>query len=519
MNPSDSSRELWQLFDAACDGCLSDDDVARLEQLLTINEHREQYLEYFELHAELYFRSCANRAERRGVVVAMANDDQGGGLMSDLNSAPGLPVPGNAHPSIMKQALSTVFFAALSRVQFHRCPVLATAILLVALTAWLFFGPQAEILPERDRQPIGTLVASGDAQWQAGLGPNKNCLLMEGQALQLLSGRAQISMSSGAELVFKSPCTIELKRPDLVDLTEGILSISLANWTKEFAITTEGVQIVDLGKQFVVSTDAKTSTVEAHAIEGKLRVLTTSDTATDSTGLLVLSGEAVRIDSATNASARLRANQQLFAAGISDAPPFKPLELTNTGLGLTPGSEDPRWVIINSSADDFTGPKLAVVCNPYRHRHLKNDPAKSQWISVGGPDYQVCPSNTMYTFETEVDLTGYDLSSLTVVAQVLADNGVMGVRINGERVEFKPKFGVRSPVFNAFHAIEIKHGFVEGVNKIQLDVWNDTSGTSSEAMNPMALRVEWQAFGRLKPSPKVVSLKGKMRIVSSERTN
>ncbi len=72
----------------------------------------------------------------------------------------------------------------------------------------------------------------------------------------------------------------------------------------------------------------------------------------------------------------------------------------------------------------------------------------------------------MCTFETEVDLTGYDLSSLTVVAQVLADNGVMAVRINGERVPSKLK--IRGGVFNAFHAIEIKHGFIEGLTKFSL---------------------------------------------------
>src|SRR5688572_2738710 len=109
MNPSEPSREILELFDAACDALLSDADVARLQELLANCEHREQYLDYFELHAELYFRSCANRAERKGVLVAMNNDGHSGELMSGINSGQSLASPGaSAFPSTMRQAFSVI---------------------------------------------------------------------------------------------------------------------------------------------------------------------------------------------------------------------------------------------------------------------------------------------------------------------------------------------------------------------------------------------------------------------------
>jgi hypothetical protein len=107
----------------------------------------------------------------------------------------------------------------------------------------------------------------------------------------------------------------------------------------------------------------------------------------------------------------------------------------------------------------------------------------------------------MYTFETEFDLAAYDLSTVTLVAQVMADNGVTAVRINGQPVKFKPWVESVRTVYNKFHNIEINGDFVQGINKIQFDVWNGINGYYPESKNPMAMRVEWQAFGRPRSGP------------------
>jgi hypothetical protein len=103
----------------------------------------------------------------------------------------------------------------------------------------------------------------------------------------------------------------------------------------------------------------------------------------------------------------------------------------------------------------------------------------------------------MYSFETEFDLSDYDLSTVTIAAHVLADNGLMGVRINGHNVPFKQWSAVYG-LFDTYRKIEITRGFEQGVNKIQFDVWNSIVMSYPDRDNPMALRVEWQAFGRLK---------------------
>jgi hypothetical protein len=275
-----------------------------------------------------------------------------------------------------------------------------------------------------------------------------------------------------------------------------LLCVQLADWTNGFTVATDSVQILDLGKQFVVSADAKSGAIEAHAIDGKLRVQTTNVPVDKRYGLLVTEGEAIRIQPASNTSMRLKANGHLFDTSLDDSRPYKPVEIFNTGRGLTPGDEDPHWRIVNSSADDFSGPRYALACRQFPDLYLPNDPARSQWISTSNPVGN-CPPNSMYTYETEFDLTGYDLSTVTIVAHVLADNGVMGVRINGHSVAFKPWSAVYG-VFDTYRKIEITEGFVDGVNRIQFDVWNSIVMSYPNENNPMALRVEWQAYGRLK---------------------
>jgi hypothetical protein len=373
--------------------------------------------------------------------------------------------------------------------------VLTAGVVVAVCAYWSMSGPGA-IVAERDSLPIGKLIASDDAKWHVTFRPQKDARLLEGQTLQLLEGRAQISMSSGAELVFKAPCFLMLTSPNQVDLHDGNLSVQVADWTNEFCVVTKIVQILDLGKQFVVSVDAKNGSVEAHAIDGRLRVQTTNSSLQERHRTLVSAGEAMRFRSNDSASEWLKADGALFDSGIVNSSPFKPLPMHNTGRNLASGDEDPNWRIVASTAEDFKGPSYAIVCNPFNF-HLANEPQQSQWISLCSDVTKNCDPNVMHTFQTVFDLSGYDLPTVTVVANVLVDNGVTGIRINGRPVKFKPWIDNAADVFNIYRQVEITDGFVDGLNQIEFDVWNGNIVRDVHAKNPMAFRVEWQAFGRL----------------------
>ena len=178
----------------------------------------------------------------------------------------------------------------------------------------------------------------------------------------------------------RAPCSIELATPNTLLLHEGLVCVQLANWTSGFTVATESVQILDLGKQFIVSADTKSGAVEAHAIDGKLRVQSKNAPIDKRYGLLVTQGEAVRIQPASGTPMRLKANGSLFDASLDDSRPYKPIEIYNTGRGLTPGDEDPHWRIVDSSehprpAPDHDRGVHAALPDAAPRRHAQRDHA------------------------------------------------------------------------------------------------------------------------------------------------
>ena len=117
-----------------------------------------------------------------------------------------------------------------------------------------------------------------------------------------------------------------------------------------------------------------------------------------------------------------------------------------------------------------------------------------------------CLPNAPFTFQTTFDLSGYDLSTVVVLADILADNGVRAVRVNGKSVDLTPwRDNQPGQEFHRFRRAEIVEGFVLGKNVIEIEVWNGIyrDGKPDPSPNPMALRVEWQAFGTPLTQPAV----------------
>jgi hypothetical protein len=116
---------------------------------------------------------------------------------------------------------------------------------------------------------------------------------------------------------------------------------------------------------------------------------------------------------------------------------------------------------------------------------------------VSARGYPGVPPESIHTFETTFDLSGYDLETVYVVGYFLVDDAVHELRINGHPVEFK-RWVTTWDVFDfkSFHPIEITDHFDSGENVISIDVYNSPSNPNTpEDPNPTALRVEWQAFG------------------------
>jgi hypothetical protein len=154
--------------------------------------------------------------------------------------------------------------------------------------------------------------------------------------------------------------------------------------------------------------------------------------------------------------------------------------LDATGAPLAPGAIDPHWQIV-ASADPFTpGPNAYVVANNGGASWVP-DSSTSRWI---GPKANQSTSLYAgdYRYRTTFDLTGYDLARVKLQLTIAADNKVPSVRLNGA-----PTLLTFSNGFQQFITKFLTSGFVPGVNTLEIDVGNFTTGGGP---SPTGLRCE-----------------------------
>ena len=156
------------------------------------------------------------------------------------------------------------------------------------------------------------------------------------------------------------------------------------------------------------------------------------------------------------------------------------LIVSSTGRGLDLHAEDPNWrVVAAANVPGFT-PRQAVVIE--RPAYLPNDRSTSQWISVA-KDRQA-PGDASFTFETTIDLAGFDPSSVRIDVRFAVDNELYGCRVNGDRVPVLSAPG-GTEAFRSMHHFVIDRGFRSDVNTLQFDVRNFDAGVD----NALAVRL------------------------------
>ena len=365
-------------------------------------------------------------------------------------------------------------------------------------------GPDRVQALEGIRMPVivATLQSEEGADWRE-VAYHEGAELREGSRLNFANGLVKVNLPSGVELLLQGPCDVVIHSPNQIRLREGRLSVRAAEWASEFVIETSLMKVVNLGPQFSVFVSPDGAS-EAHVLEGQVRIQPVVDSDESRRSFVLEAGQAVRVSPSGKGPTRLAARFDSFVTKHGEFRPYRPIEIFNSGQGLAVGDEDRNWRIVDGPIGAaYKGPQYAVVCETDKS-YLSNQPIVSQWLSVAKNLRPGCLSNSIYTFQTECDLNGYDLSSIVILADILADNGVKSVRINGKPVDIVPwQDNVYNQEFNRFRRAEITKGFLPGKNVIEIDIWNGVysfPGSSKEkgnvGPNPMALRVEWRAFGK-----------------------
>jgi len=294
-----SNDEQHRLLGEFCQGTISAADAAVLDAALEGDAAvRAFYNNYMFLHAELYSQhadvSCEELAARiaeREVEIAVTG-------VSPLRSP-----------------------------RFTWLALAATLLGVAVGSSWLTY------LASQRAQQAGSraVVASGDVDRSdpvAKITATRNCLwgnlsedvgfgatLFAGQQLELKAGLVEVTFIDGAQVVLEGPTTLNVKASHLAELHAGRIAAVVPERARGFEISTNGLNVVDLGTEFGVLAEADET--EVHVFRG-LVVARVLDAAGQQVRTVELNtSEAARITPASSMVARIPARDDDFVRSLS----------------------------------------------------------------------------------------------------------------------------------------------------------------------------------------------------------
>ncbi len=492
------ANRLIELLSRGWDGALTEADNVEINALLA--EHGSEYCEVVlqasAIHLVLNREAAAAAASEQAIsrITELARGHGEGTVSAEVKSV-NSTVPLRSQPWAYLSAIAVTVAIVVGLPFLFESKEAAKTVGIVDGGS----GPaMAAVVParafSRPPAPVATFAAEKKAVWR-GETLAVGAVLREGDSIELVSGEIQLSVGFGAEILAKGPFSLTFLSPSSVRLNHGDIAVQVAEWAKGFTVATSAMDVVDLGTTFTVSASPD-SGVETRVLKGLVRVQLHESDSETRRGLLVSEGGGYLVD---EHGRRWQAPQSKPATddeiNFGTLAPYHPVELHNTGLGIEVGDEDPHWQVV-AGPEGSTWPQFASVCANIKgeYNYLPNDPQASQWISIA--NWNEAKARAVFTFQTSFNLGGYDLSTIQLFGRFLVDNGVREVRVNGQPVEFESwnienKFGDEQ-----FRFVNVSEGLVAGENVIQIDVWNNIYFDERSDTTPMALRVEWYAFGR-----------------------
>ncbi|WP_442482206.1 hypothetical protein [Aeoliella sp. SH292] len=510
-DPRLTPDDRLHLFEKVVVGELTPSEQAKLAKLLKESPAaRAEFRQYMSLHVELAGAVRLERARQniydeireRASVVSNDTSSDTSRIDSPMQEPVSMPRPSRGSrvtwlPAIIAAGLAAAVLVMVNRGPIDPEPAVNTPIAQRAQET----EEPASMAGSRSKRPapVATLASTRNAVW-SGKPLADGQAMNEGQTITLKSGEANVSMGYGAEMVLHGPSSLKFLTLDRVQLIEGDVAVQVAKWARGFTVVTDSMEVVDLGTTFTVSAQSNGDD-QTRVISGLVRVHPKQAAKSSRRGLLVKEGESMAVDREGHVRAiPVTAEQLAKSFNFPTTPPYKPVALHNSGFDLSEGDEDPHWRVIAGPEKETQWPVYASVC-PAHVQYLPNDREMSQWISIA--DWMECEATSVYTFQTTFDLDGYDLSTIQLFGRFLADNGIQDVRVNGVSVEVKSwRDNELHQLFGdqEFRYVNVTNGLKQRWNTIEIDVFNGTFMAANRALegvpNPMALRVEWYAFGR-----------------------
>ena len=532
----DGAEELREWIAGVWNGTIAPEDRQRLEARLADDDAaREYYLSCMALHAQLLWQFRGVGGQGSGVGGQGAGGQVVGGQWPVASDPPSTIPPIVIDPSpTLHSSLGSFVFSHIAAAVILGIGLLIGLAWRISLPS--SEGPAPENRRIVNAQKIGRITALADCKWSKqgpGISKTKDQrpkTVFFGDKFVLVSGLMQITYDTGARVILEGPCTYEIdsarggylavgkltarveKGSGVRDPGSGSENLQICKSANQqnaghyqlpttnyqlFTVRTPTATVTDLGTEFGVEVE-KSGATRSHVFQGKVKLVASGQWPVVSDGnsrRLTTSGDSVEILHAGESARVERGRNNRVVVVCESSQPIHfvrqmpgrvRIALFNTGVRLKKEAPDPHWQVVAASNDPQFKPRPALVTaigTGYESFFLPNDPARSQWIASAldgimrfGPSIishsQRSPrGRIVYTFHTTFDLSGMLPDTAILQGRLLAGNNVAAIRLNGRNLDV-PKYKWTKSLIH-WATFQTDRGFVEGINVLEIDVFND----------------------------------------------
>jgi len=264
MTQYEPSDQLVRLLTESADGSISQEDLARLEEILQGDAAaRALYLDYMGLHATLSW-NVADVIDRE----AAAGEPQ-----AELRRAMGVSPPLSSSPPPLARPVpwrtlawaSTALSAALVFLVGFVMWSVKPAIMARAVVPVPPPNSAASVYAANLTGDFNVVWASPDSQ------PNPRARLLAGQWLDFEKGLVEVTFVRGAVALIEGPARFRIIDDNSALLVKGKLRADVPATATGFTIATPSGEIIDLGTQFGV--EVSDGATQTHVFKGEVRAL------------------------------------------------------------------------------------------------------------------------------------------------------------------------------------------------------------------------------------------------------
>lgn len=347
-----NDRELSELLGALCDGAITSEQFAQLEQWLSADANaRDCYVNYMMLCGELkqIIPSCPeqpvlspahkpNKSEAHAQELDewaehITKEEQWKTNARKENIRQRAEKSFRQYKEEEKRRQEELLYKAYLARRRRLIVGFSSVAAFLAIMLFARFAPKPQTQTASDQpvaprpvvQPIAqrpvivaTVTKLSKARWENTSEITWNTELIPGP-LHLIQGHAEITFKSQAKVILEAPAKINLVNENAARLDSGILTANVPKPAQGFAVTTSSVLITDLGTEFGLMVN-KDGVAEVHVITGEVKALFTPDIdgASPQVSRTLHKNAAMRFDAQRGTAQAISLDREYFAMSWDD---------------------------------------------------------------------------------------------------------------------------------------------------------------------------------------------------------